>query len=1457
MGTNGVAAPTADVEATGHPLVQELQQGHKMRSLDALLTKLDEDQSRHQDHTHLVAEGTSRLNTAQSTQALVTLGAPALVDDQAQLQPETPTKPKRNSYPDNIRAQVSAARSPLAPLAPDNVASDPSSPSHPSRPPKEGLSPVAPPKPREGPPRPAPAGRVLYSEADSGSPGSPPSAQGRTKAVVELGAQGQGFQRKVVPGSGSSNNEIDLLGRMALRKSVAQRKSVAAALLGVNVVRVRITQPEGKGPEKLPHDCEAVLSLAYHPCGQQLVAGGEDNKVTLWDVVTKQKLMEATLSSPVADVAFSPSGLYFAAGEIDAVVHVWSAQTRKQVGATRLPGEVRGVAMTSTKNGELLAVGTRADKVMLLSIPGLEEIAELQTDAGVNSVCFSPDGRMLVGGCGMGDLQALFSAKAGREMRTTIWQVAAQGHDCKFLGSVIFCDSVHATAFSPSGKLLAVAGENCAVTMLLTDRSFEKASELTCSAGVRCLAWSADSQLLASGGEDMQVSVWNVVSERVILQLPKARDWLCCLAFNSLSSCLAAGGFGSQGVTQHHVQVHTELVPQDALDDHSPARSAVAKTASYGFSNGEEDLDEEEEDAEPGSAVQSRVSMAIPTQALTSVCFFVQLGEPEEHGFNLTCPKGASPPVLAVAEIAEGSPLRPSGSVQVSGLEHGDELLTLLFSPDGSRLLVASEDRSLAVWDMPSRSKCMQVKLLQELTAAAYSPSGTFIAAADAGSGLTVWRAETQEEVGSATVDNEVLSLALGPAAGGEELLAVGMSSNKVLLFTVPELDPVAELQHSVEVRTLAFSPDGSGILVGSGGPESRGGILKTEGLKLTTVVWHTSIEAADCSVLGSILSEETAHVVAFAPSSQQFAFGDEGTSILLLRRVGEKFEHTASLPTTAGSRSLSWSSNSRLLASGGEDCRVSVWDVSDRTLLFQLQRADDWIRSISFSGDDRWLAWCSFGNNVAVLQPLEGYQAIGKRASELAQPTADYQSCGTVKFIPGQAPLPGTSAKTIVIPNLEDTGFKLKIESVGMADPKINLMQRVAMRKSIANRKSMASNLLGVGFQPVTLQSCGDRQKDMVFQHKDEVMTFAFGPPHSRRLASAGEDAALIMWDAETRAKLREVKLVSCAVCMAYSPSGLYVAVGTTNASVTVWEAETLEPVGSDTLEGNVLSVALTSDPRELLAVGTTAKKVMLLSLPDMEELADLRHDGHVQSVSFSATGGFLAGGGGTDEFHGLMTNKGEQHHMKTIIWQVTGGSECCKLLGQISFKDIVHTTAWSPSGKLLAVAGEDSMVSLLLVDRNYEKASELHCPAGIRCMSWCKGSRFLATAGEDMQVSVWDILTERVVLQLPKSQDWIRCIAWSENLDWLAYCAYGSEEVRLHPVEIVDVEENGGDSSQGSGRSSPADDAANAADAVAEQEVDGTIVKMFVVPDGGAPSAQAETPAFQLRVDKADSTN
>jgi WD40 repeat protein len=73
-------------------------------------------------------------------------------------------------------------------------------------------------------------------------------------------------------------------------------------------------------------DIQAVRSVAFSPDGQILASGGDDNKITLWDVATGQE--RAILQEHrhlVWSVAFSPDGRILASGSGigDSTIKLW------------------------------------------------------------------------------------------------------------------------------------------------------------------------------------------------------------------------------------------------------------------------------------------------------------------------------------------------------------------------------------------------------------------------------------------------------------------------------------------------------------------------------------------------------------------------------------------------------------------------------------------------------------------------------------------------------------------------------------------------------------------------------------------------------------------------------------------------------------------------------------------------------------------------------------------------------------------------------------------------------------------------------------------------------------------------------------------------------------------------------------------------------------------------------
>eukprot|EP00434_Breviolum_minutum_P027431 symbB.v1.2.024251.t1/scaffold2281.1/size83474/4 len=137
-------------------------------------------------------------------------------------------------------------------------------------------------------------------------------------------------------------------------------------------------------------------------------------------------------------------------------------------------------------------------------------------------------------------------------------------------------------------------------------------------------------------------------------------------------------------------------------------------------------------------------------------------------------------------------------------------------------------------------------------------------------------------------------------------------------------------------------------------------------------------------------------------------------------------------------------------------------------------------------------------------------------------------------------------------------------------------------------------------------------------------------------------------------------------------------------------------------------------------------------------------------------------------------------------MVWKSSEFAGVWNEVATVNYQDFCHAAAFAPSGHALALAGEDRLISILSVPKNFRKVTELPCGAGIRCLSWTPSSRLLASAGEDMRVSVWDVLFKRVVLHLPKADDWLCCISFSADSKWLAACGYGQETVDLWPIEV-----------------------------------------------------------------------
>jgi WD40 repeat protein len=146
------------------------------------------------------------------------------------------------------------------------------------------------------------------------------------------------------------------------------------------------------------------------------------------------------------------------------------------------------------------------------------------------AVAFSPDGKLLAG---------------GGYQEVLVWDLA-NAKLLRRLGTGQLGEAVHAVAFHKDGKLLAVAagtpGGPAAVKLFDIETGQVAASFQEPKDAIFSLAFSPDGNLLAGGGVDATLYVWNVAEKKNAAALKGHGDWIFGLAFSGDGKLLASGG---------------------------------------------------------------------------------------------------------------------------------------------------------------------------------------------------------------------------------------------------------------------------------------------------------------------------------------------------------------------------------------------------------------------------------------------------------------------------------------------------------------------------------------------------------------------------------------------------------------------------------------------------------------------------------------------------------------------------------------------------------------------------------------------------------------------------------------------------------------------------------------------------------------------------------------------------
>jgi WD40 repeat protein len=301
----------------------------------------------------------------------------------------------------------------------------------------------------------------------------------------------------------------------------------------------------GKPAVTLPADSQSdqVLSVAFSPDGRTLAVGSNDNggQIQLWDAATHQQIGTPLSAGRIDVVVFSPDGKTLGGGSDDGEVRLWSTdaiQPIRTIPAVSDSGPIGPVALSP--DGRTLAVGNQdgegaSGEVQLWNVITGQSISTklADPDDGVDSVAFSPDGKILASGDGSGVLE-LWNAATGQPIRRL---------PAGSTGPVL------SVAFSPDGKILASGGSENGEVQLWNTATWQKIGTLSASSQVFAVAFSPNDKVLAAGKANGQAQLWKRATwspDGVPLTTTIPEATVSAIAFSPGSKTLAVTLGGSQ-----------------------------------------------------------------------------------------------------------------------------------------------------------------------------------------------------------------------------------------------------------------------------------------------------------------------------------------------------------------------------------------------------------------------------------------------------------------------------------------------------------------------------------------------------------------------------------------------------------------------------------------------------------------------------------------------------------------------------------------------------------------------------------------------------------------------------------------------------------------------------------------------------------------------------------------------
>jgi WD40 repeat protein/serine/threonine protein kinase len=588
----------------------------------------------------------------------------------------------------------------------------------------------------------------------------------------------------------------------------------------------------------------------------------------------------------------------------------------------------------------------------------------------------------------------------------------------------------------------------------------------------------------------------------------------------------------------------------------------------------------------------------------------------------------------------------------------GNRAYSAAYSPDGTRIVTASEDKTARIWDANTGALLSVLSgHAAVVSSAAYSPDGTRIVTASEDKTARIWDAHTGKQLAALFGHaNSVFTAVFSP----DGTRIVTASDDKTArIWDAHSGKQLAVLAgHDSFVYSAAYSPDGTRIVTASDDKTARIWDAHS-GKQLAVLAGHDNIVYA-----GAYSPDGTRIVTASADKTARIWDARTGAQLAVLTGHGDMVQTAVYSPD--GTRILTASNDKTARIWDADTAEPLTVIAGHASMVYSAAYSPDGTRIVTASADRTGRIWVArIGSQLAVLSGHRNFvynAAYSPNGNRIVTASADK----TARIWDAHS---GTLVAVL-------SGHDGVVRSAAYSPD--------GTRVVTASADSTAR----------IWDADSGEQLAVLTGHSRQVFSAVYSPDGAR-IVTASADKTARIWDARSGQQLAVLaghgNFVNSAT---YSPDGTRIVTGSGDKTARIWDARTGKQLAVLSGHGDIVQSAAYSPDGTHVVTASNDKTARIWDARTGMQLAVLSgHGAIVHSAAYSPDGTRIVTG---------------SNDKTARIWDARTGTQLAVLPGH---GDFVYSVAFSPDGTRIVTASPDKTARIW----------DAHIPAGIEAqITW-----------------------------------------------------------------------------------------------------------------------------------------